>query len=168
MEMTMKNVHASKKARHQKTTIRIMPCAFCPSRRVRFYVCGDDRGHYVAVACDACGAQGPIFRGAIGDDTITDQMRGEAAEAWNQIWNEIAHQSKPVIWTSLKPCPRRPRSTRKAPTPTPPTTEATEPVAASEGPLSCMADLVPARSNVIDLTEARRSMAGLLAAGGTR
>jgi hypothetical protein len=56
----------SKLAVSKQISHEIPPCAFCKSSRVRHYTCNDERGEYVAVRCDRCGAQGPEIRGPIG------------------------------------------------------------------------------------------------------
>jgi hypothetical protein len=97
METTMKKVHASKKTgqQKQKTTVEVIPeCCFCGSRRIGFDY-GDDDGSYVAVRCEACGAQGPMAEARIGG--WTHEMVRECANAWNMIWNNFTNPPTPVL-----------------------------------------------------------------------
>lgn len=95
--------------------LKLMPCAFCGSNRVRFYRCHDDRGLYVAVSCDRCMAKGPALRGPIGcDDIVTEDMRKEAVAAWNDIWHQIPAPPKAaVVFESAPPADRRVRQIQR-------------------------------------------------------
>lgn len=95
----MKTYHASTRARHvSRPTFRLIRCClFCGSSRVTF-VAGDDDGPYAAVKCNHCEAEGSHVRARVWESTtVTDEMKQEAADAWNSIWNHVVGPPAEVL-----------------------------------------------------------------------